>query len=356
MPVTSSQVDALKRFIGQGEIYINVGKPATSFAPIIFGSAGNALIPQKVGGSTNADSMGITSGPATLEYKPEFAGVEVEQAYGEVAPRVKKEAVTLKFKCAESTYDRIKAALQTGTLAQQNQSAGNANPVGVPVGTAAAGGTLTAGTYWIAYAWRRTTGIGAAVGGETVGLVSAGTALSAGNLTLAFTNLSGGQLPPGGYSVNWYVSIAPSATYDPAAMRFYVNNAGTGTANISAPATLTGLDTAATSYKRVPTANYTGNPGYDMLKVGGLTFLPSTCVTLVSDLGTFNNAGGVGPQRIWEWLTLYEALSVDGLTLSWKRGETRMVDVTMTGYADVTREEGDQLFQFGQLEDPTPNS
>jgi hypothetical protein len=217
MPVASTQVDALKKFIGQGEIYYNVGKP-TSFAAITFGAGANAKIPQKQDGTTNADSVGLTSGPATLEYKPEFKGVEVEQAYGEVAPRVTKETVTLKFKCAEATYTRIKLALQTGTL---------------------------------------TTDVGAA-----------------------------------------------------------------------------------------------GDPTDQLLSVGGKTFFSSQCIALVSDLGTYDNAGT--PVDIWEWVAIYEAMSVDGLKLDWKRGETRMVEVTITGYADVTRSEGDQLFQIGQLEDPTP--
>jgi hypothetical protein len=51
---------------------------------------------------------------------------------------------------------------------------------------------------------------------------------------------------------------------------------------------------------------------------------------------------------------IYDALSVDGVKLDYKRNENRMVEVTITGYADPTRDAGDQLFQIGQDEDPTP--
>ncbi len=205
MPVTQNQVDALKKFIGQGEVFTGVTKPADG---VIMG------FEQAYGLPLGGVSVGLTSGEATLEYKPEFAGVEVEQAYGEVAPRVKKETVTLKFKCAEATYARIKVALSTAT--------------------------------------------------ETV--------------------LVAGTAP----------------------------------------------DTA----RRV------------LLTVGGKTFFDPQCVALVSNIGTYTHQSSIN--NLYEWVCLYSAISVDGLTLEWKRGETRMIEVTMTGYADVTRTEGDQLFQFVQ--------
>jgi hypothetical protein len=210
MPVTQAQVDALNKFIGQREVYTGVSKPADGAA---------MGIAQSTGVPTGGASVGLTSGPATLEYKPEFKGVEVEQAYGEVAPRVTKESVTLKFKCAEATYERIKLALQTGTL------------------------TTTAGA------------------GAT--------------------------------------------------------------------------------------------PTKQLLSVGGKTFFASQCIALVSPLGTYFDSVGMADVPLWEWVCIYEAMSVDGLKLDWKRGETRMVEVTITGYADVTRSEGDQLFQLCQQEDPS---
>lgn len=217
MSVTSAQLESLRRFIGQGEVYYDVNTPASDFDPILF-VAGSPGVPQISSGATAAPSVGLTSGPASLEYKPEFKGVEVEQANGEVAPRLTKESVTLKFKMAEATYDRLKLALQTATL------------------------TTTTGS-----------------------------------------------------------GVTPTTR---------------------------------------------------LLSMGGQTFFPTQCIALVSPIGTYTDSSTV--VELFEWVALYQALSVDGVKLDYKRNETRMVEVTITGYADVTRGVGDQLFQIGQDEDPTP--
>jgi hypothetical protein len=213
MAITQTQVDSLKRFIGQGEIYLNCKKPDDMTALTLTGG-----VPKAADGTTDATSVGLTNGPASLEYKPEFAAIEVEQAFGEIAPRLTKESVTLKFKCAEATYDRIQAALSTSTL----------------------------------------------------------------------------------------VSVA-----------------GAG-----------------------------ANPTSNVLTVGGKIDAATQCVVLVSKIGSYSHMSTT--VDLYEWVCLYEAMSVDGVKLDWKRGENRMVEVTITGYADVTRSEGDQLFQLGQLAQPAP--
>ena len=203
MPATSNQVAALRTYIAQGEIWTGVTKPA---ADAIMGFDQASATP--LGGT----SVGLTSGPATLEYKPEFKGIEVEQAYGEIAPRVTKETVTLKFKLPVASYDKLQLALQTAALTT-------------------------------------TTGSGA-------------------------------------------------------------------------------------------------TPTVRLLSIGGETFFPTQSIALVSEVGEWTSQDSTN--KLYEWICLYEALSVDGLKLDFQRGETRMVEVTMTGYADVTRNEGDQLYQFVQ--------
>jgi hypothetical protein len=206
MPATAAQVQTLRNMVGQGEIYSGCTKPAT-----------NTAIALTAGVPAGGTSVGLTSGPASLDYKPEFKGVEIEQAYGEVAPRVTKESVTLKFKCAESTYDKLQLALQTATHAT----------------TAGSGATPTKNTLYI----------------------------------------------------------------------------------------------------------------------GGLTFFNDQCICLVSNIGSYVYMATT--VQLYEWVCIYSAMSVSGLKLDWKRGETRMVEVEITGYADVTRNEGDQLFQIGQQKDPS---
>jgi hypothetical protein len=98
-------VAPLKQFIGEGNVYINVKVPAAStslatsipqefLAPTV-PTDPETGIPLDKAGTLGATSVGLTNGPRTVEYKPEYKGVEVEQAAGEVAPRVTKEAVTL---------------------------------------------------------------------------------------------------------------------------------------------------------------------------------------------------------------------------------------------------------------------
>lgn len=219
----------IKRFIGQGEVYINVKPPvagttAETAGPLLFVAPGagepETGIPQKVGVITAADYVGLTNGPASIEYKPEWKGVEVEQAYGEIAPRVTKETVQVKFRMAEAHYTNLRRAIQTGTT----------------------------------------------------------------------------------------VSIAGAS----------------------------------------------GAPNKELTVVGGKIFFDPTCLAIVSPIGSYTDTQPTPAlHKLYEWVVLYSAISVEGVKLEYKRGETRMVDVTFTGYAEVSRPEGDQLFQLGQDVDPT---
>lgn len=184
----------LKKFIGQGEIYVGVTAPAA-----------NTALALTAGVPATGTDVGLTSGEATLTYKPTFTGVSIEQTTGEVAPRVTNETVELKFMAAEAVVANIGLALQTGT------------------------------------------------------------------------------------------------------------------------------------------SHTTTGPGRTFYTVGGKVFFSNQCVVLVSpfvDDGTGNTW--------YEWVCLYSAMSVQGLVLKYKRNDTRMIEVTFTGYPDPTRPVGDQTFQIGQ--------
>lgn len=208
MGITQAQLDLLNSAIAQGEIFTGCTKPVADFTKFTF----TAGVP--AGGA----SVGMTNGPAVFKYAPTYAGVNIEQTMGEVAPRIQKEAVTLSFTCAEDTAARIKLACTNGTL------------------------------------------------------------------------------------VN-----TPGAT-------------------------------------NVPTT--------DVLYVGGqILGSTPTCVVLVSKTGSFVYMGTtVG---LYEWVGIYSAIVTDGYEVSFKLGETRMVKLTMTAYADVTRGAGDQFFQHGFMTTPS---
>ncbi len=206
MPITAAQVAALKKNIGAATIYTGVTKPADQ-TPITL----TAGVP------TGGVDVGMTSGPATFEYKPEYADVQVEQSLAPVAPRITKETVTLKFRSAEAVFNTLKLAIQSGNTAS-------------------------------------TTGV--------------------------------------------------------------------------APA-----------------------PDLDIIYVGGDIFANDPqCVALVTKIGSFTYMST--DYDLFEFIVLYEVLSVDGVSVAFKLGETRMVDVTLTGYADVTRPIRDQLFQWGRQGTP----
>jgi hypothetical protein len=213
----------LRHFIGQGEIYTRVKKPDVGGAQLFVAAdpgEPETGIPQVAGGTDAADYVGLTNGPASLEYKPEYKAVEIEQTYVEVEPRLVKESVTLKFKCALPTYQNLLLALQSAT--------------------------------------------------------------------------------------------------------------------------------------RLSVAGDGNTPNKEVLQVGGLIFSDPQTICLVSKIGSYTDTAMTpAPHNLFEWITLYQAMSVDGLKLDYKRGETRMVEVTFTGYGDVSRPDGDQLFQLGQDTDPT---
>lgn len=219
----------IKRFVGQGEVYINVkvpeaGATAADCGPLLFVDPApgdpETGIPQKTGMTTAADYVGLTSGPATWEAKPEWKGIEVEQANGEIAPRVTKEMVTLKFTMAEAHYRNLRIAMQTGTA----------------------------------------------------------------------------------------ISIAGTA----------------------------------------------GAPDKELTVSGGKIFFDPICVAVVSPIGSYMDTQPTPAlHNMFEWVVIYEAISTEGVKVEYKRNQTRLVEVTLTGYASVGRPEGDQLYQHGQDKDPS---
>lgn len=318
MAITQAEVDALKKFIGQGEIYLGVTKPGDM-----------AALALNAQGQPTGTSVGLTSGPASLEYKPEFKGLEVEQAFGELAPRLTKEGVTLKFKCAEATYDRIQAALPMSTLQQDTTATGIADPTTAPTLAHAPASTgLAAGDYHVAYAFITANGVTKPTPDATV------TIIAGDNITTTAL----GALPGGVTGVVWYLSVAANN----ATMK-QIAQAADGSTQ-----TFTTLPAAGAASPQP--VNTTGGANRNMLMVGGKIDAVTQCVALVSKIGTYTYMATT--VTLYEWVCLYEAMSVDGVKLDWKRGENRMVEVTITGYADVTRSEGDQLFQLGQMASP----
>src|SRR3954471_4139801 len=61
--------------------------------------------------------VGATIGVATFEYKPTVALTDVEQFFGQVAPRLTAESATLKVTLAEASVDNLELALQQAQVA-----------------------------------------------------------------------------------------------------------------------------------------------------------------------------------------------------------------------------------------------
>jgi hypothetical protein len=192
--ITQSQIDNVQsRYIGRADIYVGVTKPADQTALVL-----TAGVPPLEGAGVGR-WVGMSSGEAEFEYKPEIEGVDVEQALNPVGPRVVAESAQVKFTCSEAVFKNLVLAMQNATTAESG----------------------------------------------------------------------------------------------------------------AAPVTQKAF-------------------------FGGISAITPTCVTLVSSLG-----GG-----LYEHVTLYSAYSVEGLRHTYKRSSTRMVEVTLKAYADMTRSEGDQLGQL----------
>jgi hypothetical protein len=104
----------------------------------------------------------------------------------------------------------------------------------------------------------------------------------------------------------------------------------------------------------VTTNGAAGAPNKQTIHVGGLTFIDPIAVCLVSPIGSYTDTETTPKaHNLFEWVTIYQRMSVTGVKLDYKRAETRMIDVEFTGYADPSRPRGDQFFQIGQDEDST---
>jgi hypothetical protein len=114
--------------------------------------------------------------------------------------------------------------------------------------------------------------------------------------------------------------VAPRLTTETATLRF-----------TTVEATYLNLALAA----QMATASSTGS--HNILKVGGGTGITPQSVAIIAKNADSN---------LYHWVCIYNAVSMDGLTVAYKRGEPRQVAVTLTAIPDVTRSAGDQMAQY----------
>jgi hypothetical protein len=101
MAVSITQVS---RYSTAGNVYVGVTTPADQ-----------VIMTHTAGAPLGGTDVGATIGESTVEYRPTIATVDIEQAFGGVAPRLTAEACTLKFTCGESTHTNLRLAMQQGT-------------------------------------------------------------------------------------------------------------------------------------------------------------------------------------------------------------------------------------------------
>jgi len=325
MAATQAQIDALKRLVNQAEIYLNVQKPATGTPLYLMSGVNAGKPPLKDSATEPATWVGTTSGGSVVSYKPEYDAIEIEQATGKVAPRMKGESVTVEFMAAEAVWENIKAGIGAAQHTTVAPAAAIANPTTAPTGSAASGTTpFGTGNITVKYGFRNARGTTTLSNALTVAVTSTQQI----NITVAVS-------PPGGCSVDWYVSPATGDS----AVEFYANNDGS---------TFSIVDFG--SGNMAPVVNTTALVSQiDLLTVGGQTFIEEQCVALVSEIGSWDNGG---PVILYEVVCIYNCLSTNGVEITWKRTDTRMVKITLTGYADVTRNVNDQLYQHYQMSEP----
>jgi hypothetical protein len=172
------------------------------------------------------------------------------------------------------------------------------------------------------------------VGGD----IYTGVTLPADRTPLVLTN----GVPPGGTHVGSTIGVA-TVEYRPTVNTVDVEQAFGGVAPyISAEAGTLRWTIGEATYQNVQAAlgqaTHTVQSSTDVLKLGGNTDVPNTCIAIVSHLAD-------APTQC-VWLCVYHAVSMEGGTISFARGTTRAFQVTYNMLADVNRSIGDQLFQY----------
>lgn len=100
----TASITQVARYTTAGNVFVGCTTPADQ-----------VIMDHVAGVPTGGVDVGSTIGESTVEYRPTIATVDIEQAFGGVAPRLTAEACTLKFTAGESTNANIKTAMQQAT-------------------------------------------------------------------------------------------------------------------------------------------------------------------------------------------------------------------------------------------------
>jgi hypothetical protein len=304
--------------------------------------------------------LGATIGAATFEYKPTVALTDIEQYFGQVAPRLTQESATLKVTLGEASADNVELAFQqaqvANILAAYNSSfeidsnadglADNWNKISTPTTTIAVSAAPGGGTKSQTYT---TTGVGMGVASDPIKHPR----IKPGNIVrfAAYVKAASGT-PSVTLKVEAFTSAAASIASNtfvgavtagfvrysvayllPATTAYVVVSA----LNAAADAIVMSVDNAqleVVAATTTPSSPYA--PGRAVF-LGGRTGVDTYTVALMSQQTD---------TAFYNWVTLYNAFASDGAALPFKRGEVRQIPITFYGLPVTTRTAGDQLFQM----------
>lgn len=102
----SVDTNNIQRYMFPGNLYVGVTKPADT-----------ANMTHTLGVPTGGTHVGATTGEAVFEYRPTIATVDIEQAFGGVAPHMTAETATIRATISEPTLSNVRLAMQQGTYA-----------------------------------------------------------------------------------------------------------------------------------------------------------------------------------------------------------------------------------------------
>lgn len=341
----------INRYAGGAHLYVFADQPADG-----------ALMTHVAGVPTGYGTreLGATTGPATFTYKPTVALSDVEQFFGQVAPRLTTETATLACTMAEAAVANLELAMQQAQvpniLSAYNSSFevdSNADgladswvKVSTPTTTLATAHALTYGTKAQQYT---TTGAGMGIASVPVShprLKPGAIALFSAYITPA-SGTPAVTLKIEAFNAT-AVSQGSNTFVGPTAVGFaryqvaYTLPANTAYVvcsvfNAAADAINMQVDQAQLEVVAATTAAPAPYVPYRGVFVGGRTQVDTFVVVLMSQQTD---------TAFWNWALLYNAFVSGGASVPFKRGEVRQIPVTFTGLPVTTRTAGDQLFQL----------
>lgn len=337
----------IQRYMFPANLYVFMDKPAD-----LANMAHTGGIPD----GAHTYHVGATTGEAVFEYRPTIATVDIEQAFGGVAPHMTAESATIRATLSEAVWRNVEIAMSQAymrNLLPESSFETDGNSDGLAdhwtstgVITPTLSATVPASSPGVKSQQFVT---GAAAGGIVSDVVNHQTLVGGQTVVLSFQAEAVGGTPNLTSVIEAFDASAVSVGTDTAVHALAngtygpFNHAWALPSNtMSVQVTLTDA-TGQTATIRVDDVQLevgSTPTTYTMertMSVGGRTSCNPFTAAIV---------GLESDRAKYVWAMLYNAYSGEGLAKRFKKGEPGTLPLTLTGLPDTNRTAGDQLAQY----------